>query len=171
MHAGSAAAAGNAAYSWSRDLLNQLDERMLLEVVEGSCVYPKTSSMKEALQQAVVEASYSDAATFTEAVKAVKMDPHLKRLGFSLSIPSVMDALVALYDLCLLGTVDTVVLHHGGSVIVRFVITEVRMRAAAALTHAKAKVVDQTLPVVLMCVTVVASVCAAVLSSYFAQRK
>jgi hypothetical protein len=86
------------AYDSTRDILQRLNKDVRLEVVEASCVYPETLSMKEHRQRAYVESTYKDLETFTAAVNAAKRDPHIKRLGFSLSIPIILDSLVELFE-------------------------------------------------------------------------
>lgn len=90
-------------YESTRDVFQRLDEIVLvrLEVVEASCVYPKTLSMKEHRKRALLEHSYHNLDTFVTAVNAAKRDPHIKRLGFSLSIPLILDSLVKLFDTAL----------------------------------------------------------------------
>jgi hypothetical protein len=104
-----------------RDFMSELDEAQRLQVVEASCIYRNTSTMKEASQPAVVEASYSSAGTFKAATRYASRDPHVvKRLGRSLSIPLVLDSLATLFDTCLLDRVDSVIIHYGGTTVIRF---------------------------------------------------
>ena len=156
--------AATAAYGASGDWLSKLDDRVLLEVIETSCIYLRTRSMKEAQQRAVIELQYTDQATFALAAREAKQDPRIKLLGFSLPIPTIVDGLTKLYESCLLANVDTVLIHHGGSTIVRFTnvacsqqvsddscslflaITELRVRAASASMHMKSAAVDGIVP-------------------------
>lgn len=149
------------------DALGALDVGTRLQVIEASCVYPKTQTMRETGQPAIVELRYRDLDTFTAAVADAKLNPHIKRLGFSLSIPTVLDGLVALYEPALIGRVDAVLVHHGGFAIVRFKndavdptadscslflpITELRMQAAAATQVGKAACIssDYAVPIII----------------------
>ena len=92
--------------SMVRDNMKDLNEFQRLQVMEASCVYHKTSTMKEAVQPAVVEVSYLSCSTFKEAVDRRKLEPHIKRLSSSLSIPLVLDLLAKLFDTLLLDRFD-----------------------------------------------------------------
>ena len=104
----------------ARDLMSELDEAQRLLVVEASCVYRNTLTMDKASHPAVVDASYSAASTFQEATRRVSRDPRVVSAGYPLSIPLVLDALATLFDTCLLDRVDSVIIHYGGTVVVRF---------------------------------------------------
>lgn len=156
-----------------KDAFAGLDAKTRLFVVEASCVYSETLTMKEAKQDAVVEAGYNDSDTFERVISVVLRDPNIKRLGFSLSMPLILNSLNELFDTCLLSNVDMVVVHHGGSVIVRFnntsrtpndqtcslflPITEIRMRAVALSIHVKSRVFDYVVPAVLVLVATLGS--------------
>ena len=108
------------AYESTRDVLRRLDKAVRLEVVEASCVYPKTLSMKEHRQRAHLEQSYENLETFQAAVNAAKRDPHIKRLGFSLSIPVILDSLVELFETVLSESFDLHVLHFNTIILTFF---------------------------------------------------
>lgn len=166
------------------DFLAAVDRDILLEVIDASCMYPKTLTIKEDGQHALVEETYEDSDSFGAAIDRAKHDPTIKRMGFSSSIPITMDGLLVLYDACLIGNVDSVLIHHGGATIVRFTnnnterrpsplscslyisVTEVRMNAMVAMRRVKEFAADHTIAYIVgAVVALVGAVAAGVLSS------
>ena len=151
-----------------QDYLQELDKTIRLEIIESACVYPRTVNMKEANQPAMLELIYSDLSSFGIAVKEANGDVHIRRLGYSLSIPTILGCLVDLYDTLLLDKVDSVLIHQGGTTVVRFsnltrkidgrsegdwkdggcslflAINDVRMKSAHAVTRTKVAAFDST---------------------------
>ena len=157
--------------------MSELDEAQRLLVVEASCVYRNTLTVDKASHPAVVDASYSAASTFQEATRRVSRDPRVVSAGYPLSIPLVLDALATLFDTCLLDRVDSVIIHYGGTVVVRFTntaqgpsehtssacvaLTEIGTLAAGAVqsaVHAKKATFDLVVPVIIAGVFALAGV-------------
>ena len=94
------------------DYMKQLNKTQSLEVLEMSCVYCKTLTMKEAKQLAFVELSYSSLVTFKEAVDQAKC----KKIEWQ-DCSTLLDWLVIHFDALLLYNVDSVVIHHDNTII------------------------------------------------------
>lgn len=142
-------------------VLRQLSHFARLEVVEGACAYPRTLLMNKHHHQAHFEQSYSNLESFQEAVNAAKETTRIKRIGAALSLHIILASLVDLFETALIDTVDSVLIHHGGSTLIRFTnttktpnndscsiflaVSKVRVGASAHLD----RILDRATPIVI----------------------
>lgn len=92
------------------DYMKQLNKTQSFEVLEMSCVYCKTLTMKETAQLALVELTYSSLVTFKEAVDQANCTKWQ-------DCSTLLDWLVIHFDALLLYNVDSVVIHHDNTII------------------------------------------------------